>query len=459
MQLDEIKSIIEIGNFEYLIGKVENEYFDCKKGIYFLSGDSGKRELAKDVTSFANFNGGYILIGPQTVRNDKHLGDEITAISYLHEDQINIKQHSDIIHEWVYPDIHGLNIFWKPSKSDKEKGVFVICIPNQDEYLKPFLIKKTIDEKKKTEIVFGYAERKSDSSVSKDVTSIHALLRDGINYNKNIDSRFSKIEFLIEGLQRKNALDKKEDVYKYVKKRSMMALAENGMDKLPNFALIAYPERKIELKTIFLSAKSSIKRKLENPPELRYAGWDLATDDRAQIKEGKYIRVRNGERKVIDLYNGGILIFNVLANEDFLSWGRRSDSFKFNTLALIEVVCNFVLFYAEVIKDFNGTAHTVVFCYGFNNLWTENNKYFLTPYAVGSHGYLFNREKKDAPNSSFFSDQIIFELSSFSNIGQIVYGIVENIYLWFGIEADKIPYTKQLNGTTVIDIEQIKTIR
>ena len=129
LSLNTLKEIIEQGDFDALIGHTENEFFECKRAIYLLSDERNKRELAKDVSSFANLNGGYILIGPQTKRNDLHLGDEVETISFLDQSLIVPKEHFDVIKNWVYPDILGLEIFYKPSAPNKDKGIFVIYIP------------------------------------------------------------------------------------------------------------------------------------------------------------------------------------------------------------------------------------------------------------------------------------------------------------------------------------------
>lgn len=458
LSLEELKAIIETGDFEALVNRIENEFCECKRGIYLLEDDFGKRELAKDVTSFANLNGGYILIGPQTERNEKHLGDEIKAISYLQEGQINFKQYYDIIREWVYPDTHGLNIYWQASKSDKGKGIFVISIPEQGQELKPFLIKKILDEKKKVEIIFGYVERKRDNNAPKDIASIHSLLRDGISYSKNIDGRLLNLELLLAEFKKKESSVKKKEIYQGVQERVMKALTDNKMNHLPNFSLIVYPGEPAELKTIFLDTENSIKRKLENPPVLRYHGWDLETSDRAEIKEGKLIRVKIEGVKLIDLYEDGEMVFCVLANDDFLSWGRNTGTFKFNILALIESISNFVIFYGEVLKDFRYAVENVYFCFAFNNLWIDQNKYFLVPYPVGSMGYRYGDDKKEAPQHSVFSSLVLTKINNFK-AEVVTHELISKIFVWFGITLDKIPYTKIENGVTVIDLETIKGVR
>src|SRR3989338_4574694 len=111
--------------------------------------------------------------------------------------------------------MRGLNISWHKSKANPLKGIYIIHIPSQPDSLKPLLIKKTLDEKKRVEIVFGYVERKRDNGTPRDVTGMHALLRDGINYSKNIDNRFSKIESLLHEFKKKEELNKKEELFQY----------------------------------------------------------------------------------------------------------------------------------------------------------------------------------------------------------------------------------------------------
>ena len=48
--IKELEKIINEGIFDSLIGKIENDFFDCKREIYDLKNDSFKRELAKDVS-------------------------------------------------------------------------------------------------------------------------------------------------------------------------------------------------------------------------------------------------------------------------------------------------------------------------------------------------------------------------------------------------------------------------
>jgi len=203
--IKELEKIISNGDFNSLIGKIENDFFECKSQIYDLEKEYSKRELAKDITSFANLNGGYILIGLKTKESKTHFGDEVVEISLLNQGLVDPNQYKNVIKDWIYPDeIHGIKIYWKGSKDDNSKGIIVIEIPSQKESLKPFLISKILEEEKKlSETIFGYAERKGDRSDPKKIKDIYKIMRDGLLYDKNIENRFNNLESVIQLFLRK----------------------------------------------------------------------------------------------------------------------------------------------------------------------------------------------------------------------------------------------------------------
>lgn len=456
--IEELEKIINEGNFDCLIGKIENDFFDCKKGMYDLKKDPSKRELAKDVSSFANLGGGYILIGPQTKESKNRFGDEIERINLLNQDLVDMSQYFNIIRDWIYPEIEGLKIEWKPSKNDKNKGILVIQVPSQKEISKPFLVKKLAESRKHSEIIFGYIERKGDKNDPKKIQDIHKIMRDGLLYDRNIEDRFNALESLMEinqqQIQKDKQIKKNKEIEEMIKEKVNIALKVNNMNNQRAIILTAYPkDGKGELKTLFTETEGSIKRKLENPPIIRRAGWSLETLDRGKIIERQLIRVMNGDRKTIDLYRNGTLIFTGLANEQFLAWASE-DGLKINSLALIELVYNFISFYREVINDLIEQPNIISVKFGFINMWFNDKKSYLVPGVIDS---LFTSGKYNAPRNEYFSESIDFGVKGF-DIDKIAYKIVEEIYLWFGVPLDQgnIPYIKSENSLISIDIEQIR---
>ncbi len=161
--VSEIKSLVISGRADLLKGRIENEWFDSKGQPYRIETDYGKRELAKDISSFGNRSGGLILIGARTQPSATHWGDEIVEIRPLPKNLVNEVQYRDIIKEWLYPEPENIVISWHEVQSSGN-GIWLIDIPPQPEEKLPFLIRRTIDEKKNVEILFGYAKRVKDNS-------------------------------------------------------------------------------------------------------------------------------------------------------------------------------------------------------------------------------------------------------------------------------------------------------
>lgn len=143
---EKLEEVIKSGNFEALIGSAETGWFECKSQPYQISdGETARRELAKDVSSFANASGGKILIGLKTKPSATHFGDEVEEVRAFSQGLVNTTQNRDLINRWIYPQIEGVDVAWHPSKADSSQGIVVIDIPQQKEGMKPFLIVKTLD--------------------------------------------------------------------------------------------------------------------------------------------------------------------------------------------------------------------------------------------------------------------------------------------------------------------------
>ena len=158
-----IKKIIKEEKFEDFIGEEENVYFDAKKKPYNLDSDAGKAELAKDVTSFANAQGGFLIIGIKTEPLSKtELLDVVTEPNPIPKKIINKKQYDEVIKNWIYPNVDFKTYFIERAEN---KGFFVIEICDQDYENIPYL---TVSNFKKG-CLFGYAQRRDDDTSWADI--------------------------------------------------------------------------------------------------------------------------------------------------------------------------------------------------------------------------------------------------------------------------------------------------
>jgi len=455
---EEFNKIIETADFDRLIGEVENVWFDCKDRPYQVQDDAGKRELAKDVSSFLNIQGGVILIGIKTKKSRVRFGDEVERVRPFAQGLVNTSQYENIIKGWIYPEPEGIEVVWKPTKADSTKGIILIKIPIQKESIKPFLIVKTLDGNKQVETFFGYVERKNDSSRPLTVIDLQRALRSGFNYENVLKQKLEGMETLLRQTAEQNYTASGEKINtEKIETRIAKCLEHREMGKKRNIILSAYPNQPGELRTIFLTANKSIRKYLESPPTLRHAGFSLETLDQAKIMRGEMIRVANGDRKVIDLYRDGSLIFVGLADDNFLAWASPPKKQKINPVAIVEIIYSFVNFYRLVLDDFREPPKEVIFRVDLKNMHLNGIKSYLVPYQLGTIAQMFDDDAKEAPEN----DGLIVKTFSAHDydIGAIAYEILKEVYLWFGLEENKIPYTKEETGVKMVDPETIKNIR
>ncbi|MBA3715060.1 MAG: ATP-binding protein [Pyrinomonadaceae bacterium] len=450
------EEIIERGDFRSFIGEIECEWFDCKRQPYQLDSEKDKRELAKDVSSFANTLGGYILIGVETTKSQDHFRDEVTNLKPFNQNLVDAEQYYKLLQQWVYPEVEGVGISWIASSDDDSKGIVVIKIPEQKDAVKPFLIKNFIDDGgKKVEIIFGYAERRRDNSQPFSVIDLQKALRSGLSYDNQLSGRLDGLEALLQQVISGSASTEAGSITaETVTARIGDALRHANLEDKESLSLAAYPKQPGELQTIFISTEESIRRRLERPPDLRYGGWTLETHERAEIVRGEMIRAANPGYKILDLYRDGTFIFAGFTGSTFLGWG--SDAGKINPVALVEIVYNFARFYGFVLQDFKETPARFSVKIGLRNMHRDGTRSHLAPGASGSLAQMGLRGVSYAPGNEM--DVVVSFDAKDVNPGVMAFEILKEVYLWFGIEQDKIPYTTTEEGVTAVDPEMLTNL-
>ncbi|MDQ3713707.1 MAG: ATP-binding protein [Acidobacteriota bacterium] len=448
---EDLEGIINSNNFDKLKGKYESARFECKSQPYLLGDNKNKREIAKDVSSFANTDGGYILIGVKTIKDVTHIGDRIDEIKPFDSNLINKEQVSKVCEDWIYPKPEGLDFFWITSSNDANKGIAVIKIPSQSDRFKPFLIKNVLDEEKQVEIMFGYAVRVRDNSQPYSLRDLQTLLRSGLNYEQTIQKRFEVLELKIESIKEN---DNSESLYERIDRLTKIAVSEADLAKDRFFALTAFTDKPNNLKS-FATSENGAKILLGNTPSLRYGGWTLDTHNRPEIIKGELIRAKEDDYKTIELHRDGTLIFAGAADGRFLSWGKKwGDNDKINQVALIEIIFNFVELYQKVALDLEEKPQNGFIRIELSNMHKGEIKNYLAPYQIDY--WATSRDVKVAPDDSMIKI-VKFDFDNFTS-GQIAFKVLREIYLWFGFDEGKIPYSKTENESRMVDPEQIKNL-
>ena len=159
-------------------------WFFCEKGELLGGGvkGTGAIELAKDVSAFANSEGGHLLIGFPSREIAHQLVDQIKGLQLFASAELDLGQISGVLRTYVWPN-HPRNDFrdWIPTKDDATVGIASIYIPKQSEESKFFLITKGRGGgwSHRRRSLVGIARRVGSDNIPLVPTEIHDLIRKG----------------------------------------------------------------------------------------------------------------------------------------------------------------------------------------------------------------------------------------------------------------------------------------
>ncbi len=117
----------------------ESVVLDYKRRAYRLSEAEAQAELAKDITSFANHQGGALLVGIGEKRHPTNSKLLIPGPDYGIERDTGFEmQARDILASHVSPMLPDLEIVWVPREGDDSRGVYLIWHP--ESWLAPHMV-------------------------------------------------------------------------------------------------------------------------------------------------------------------------------------------------------------------------------------------------------------------------------------------------------------------------------
>lgn len=222
----------------------------------------------------------------------------------------------------------------------------------------------------------------------------------------------------------------------------------------PVLHLSAAPLQAAEIESLFRSPDA--QHLLENPPVSRHNGFNILTFERAQIVEGERL-VIEAWRKRLELFRDGT--FLALGTfSDLLGWPREGAEFarnpKVNSLALIEYTHDFFKTY-EALLDFVTPLPMPIRCQvGISGAQSLGQPLWLAPYALNTIGYDHPHGRSEAPADDMARQTAVEATENKPHIhpGQIAYTLVEQIYNWFGLPSESIPYSahdrREIDPTT-----------
>lgn len=229
----------------------------------------------------------------------------------------------------------------------------------------------------------------------------------------------------------------------------------------PMFIFSMVPRDHTSFKDFFESVE--LRSLLEAPGQIRPSGWDLVTHDRARIIKGDYLELKSAERKRIQVYEDGSIFVRVPGDEDFLSWGINDKTFKemprLNTLALVEFSLNFCNLCSGLIKYMRPEPSEVELAVEVKNAFLESSKLFLIPHPVSTQWWHFSDERHYAPDPSTKRRVLVAAQLLKSRPDVIAFLLLRQIFLWFGVASDMIPYSSSEGDLKFVDSLKIQHSR
>jgi hypothetical protein len=199
MTFASIKAILGTRQFNTLIGQDEDAYFEAKgRNPYDFTTPGGRYELAKDVSAFANADGGILIVGLTTAPLAEMRTERVTAHDLCTQAEFDVAQYQGLIRDYIHPAIKYLNVYWAAVNEEATLGLGVIEIPAQSSKLKYFLIARVVDAGTQIkQIVFGLAKRSYSASDPLSVVELYRHMQDGKN---TVPQTLARLEEKLDGL-------------------------------------------------------------------------------------------------------------------------------------------------------------------------------------------------------------------------------------------------------------------
>jgi hypothetical protein len=481
---NDLLPLLEGGRFDAVIGEFENEWLECKRSPYRLGQESEKLQLAKDVSGLANATGGFILLGWGTEKDDIHREDRIAELVPFPVEMFDSEQCAAVLNQWLWPLLENLSIHVFKVPGRDFHALAAISVGQASPISRPVLIKSSqLDDGRRTDLMFGYCERRRANVAHFELPHLHALFRDGLRFDSLMSEGFESIRALIaepadfrsssqerrikDGGDVTNrqpnvglGVDRPDPSLVVVNEELnhdtiLRAIEAAGLATAPAFYLSASLRRPVDLRGLFESRTHPLVEALHSPPTLRDSGFGIDAGTTSTIVEGRLRRAVVADDRLLEIHRSGAIIFIIQGGPDGISWSQRQPNQKvlrLNPLALVEMTYEFALL---AWNTYNGTvseSDAIDLTIGFERMAVEASTSVLSPGPLQS----FASRAQSAPASTFQASVVV---SMSSKPERWAVALLERIYNWFGFESDRIPYTIRQGDERVIATSAIEAIR
>ncbi len=421
--------------FEKLIGTPEASWIEFKSRPYRFDEHRQKIEFAKDVSAFANADGGLLLIGIQTEKEETSEQDVAQMVTPVTKP--SFRQMKDLLRAHVYPPLNA-EVRWWPA-DDPECGLVTVQPTRVDEAEKPFLTTTGIDaEGNLVGSAVGLWVRAADSAQATPASILQELIRAG---RRARDRGFELAESAgpIEGVGSADSHQGLRQIGGITTPAAQLAadLVQFGEEETALLFLQARPTEGTSVPLLLSGDLDAATQMMLHPPQLRPNGFNL--DFGTEVERLAHGGLRTLRPGAATLSVAGSGLTTAVFGYYFLGWAmeRYSTQGLINPLVLVEFVTEFARFYVELVLGQSPVASD--FVVGIRNSGASGGLKLIPGGLLddrgfgargGSVGIAEDRDEFELPLQGAASDPF-----------EVAHDLLVAVYREFGLSAVNIPYS------------------
>ena len=243
-----------------------------------------------------------------------------------------------------------------------------------------------------------------------------------------------------------------------INQRVAQAIKTVELEDRPIFAIYAWPVTDTVVPELFARRDSAVLAILQNPPQLRRNGFDLETNQEPRIVEAQFRQALIKKYKIVDFWRDGTLTFVATGDENFLCWGKRkwgSGPVRINPISLIEATYLFCETVRQLFHHTEPQNPPFRIAISLRNILQGDKFCGLIPGGVGTIDWQLGSHPLIPPGPEVTVGEEWRGGEAAPDL--LAFLLVREIYAWYGLEYEDIPYTKNIEGKVVVDIDPFRS--